>query len=309
MAVKKMSVYIDVLFLTNMIINYIILSLSAKLATIKASPIRLILSAMLGAVYAVCMFFPRLSVFYSGLGKVIISLLMLTVAFKIYSIKSFIRMCLSFYLVSISLAGAILCIFYFTDWGKRLGAIYSNGILYFNLPWQMLFIACIVCYIFIKVASFFIGRNLVRKNLILPVKIKLGKNETEFLALLDSGNALSDPISGAPVIVVEYESIKDILSSEAKILFETVDEKNIVASSDILEESGLKIRLIPFSSLGREKGILIGFLPDEMKLLSEGKTEDLSGFTVAVYKNKLSFDKNYQALLSIDVAKNVGGIL
>ena len=54
------SVYIDILFFVNFMINTVILMASAALMKIKYSPARILLGAALGAVYACVIFFPKL---------------------------------------------------------------------------------------------------------------------------------------------------------------------------------------------------------------------------------------------------------
>ena len=70
--------------------------------------------------------------------------------------------------------------------------------------------------------------------------------------MIDTGNMLKEPISGNEVIVIEhtalYEMIpKEILNNTENILggnFEKIPE-------DIKEEYMAKLKIIPFSSLGK----------------------------------------------------------
>jgi stage II sporulation protein GA (sporulation sigma-E factor processing peptidase) len=55
------TIYADVLFLINFIINYLLLFVTAKIAVLPLLRLKLILSASFGALYAVLSFFPSLS--------------------------------------------------------------------------------------------------------------------------------------------------------------------------------------------------------------------------------------------------------
>ncbi|MDO4735530.1 MAG: hypothetical protein Q4B21_00710, partial [Bacteroidia bacterium] len=46
--------------------------------------------------------------------------------------------------------GCVLGVFYFSNVGAELGAVYSNGILYFNLPWTILAVSGFVFYVSAK---------------------------------------------------------------------------------------------------------------------------------------------------------------
>ena len=55
------TIYADILFLINFIINYLILFATAKISVLPFSRLRLVLSSSLGALYAVLSFIPILT--------------------------------------------------------------------------------------------------------------------------------------------------------------------------------------------------------------------------------------------------------
>lgn len=297
------TVYIDVLFLTNLIINFILIAAAARLSGIKLTRVRAFFGAALGAIYAVCIFFPALSALYSVAAKLIVSMLMVSVAFKLYTVKGFFKALLCFYLVSFGLGGAALALFYFTDLGAKMGAVYSNGILYFNLPWQILFVSALGSYALIQITGRVFSRSLVREKLKMPLYISLSGKTAEMTALLDSGNSLFDPLSGSPVIVAEYAALRPILPEAAQRVFENMSEADIGDAADQIGGCGLKIRAIPFSSLGRERGMLLGFKPDGASVFEKDGAREINDCIVGVYNRNLSGDKSYNALLGINMLR------
>ena len=132
------TVYIDVLFVVNLIINYVLLLASGVLSKVKRKRLRILFGAFIGALYAVLIFFPDFSVIYTTISKMLISMVIVGIAFPFYSLRSYIKTLLIFYMVSFGFGGCVLGVFYFSSIGANLGAIYSNGIFYFNLPWTVL---------------------------------------------------------------------------------------------------------------------------------------------------------------------------
>ena len=71
-----------------------------------------------------------------------------------------------------------------------------------------------------------------------------------------------------------------------------------------MEEIGdeIKLRLIPFKSIGNENGILIGFKPDSISVYLENETKEIKGgHNSAIYNNKLAQDEQYNGLLHPEI--------
>ena len=85
------TVYIDVLFAVNLLINYILLHAAGMLGKLKRNRLRMALGAFIGACYAVLIFFPDFSVLYTTICKLLISMVILAAAFPFYSLKSYIK--------------------------------------------------------------------------------------------------------------------------------------------------------------------------------------------------------------------------
>ncbi len=77
---------------------------------------------------------------------------------------------------------------------------------------------------------------------------------------------------------------------------------NIIAR--VMEEIGddIKLRLIPFKSIGNDSGILIGFMPDTIKIYLENEIKRPNNDTiVAIYNDKLTVDEGYSGLLHPEI--------
>ena len=271
----QLTVYADVLFLTNFIINLFLLYVTGSLSKTNTSFWRLALSSSIGGIYAICMFLPETDFLSSVLSKFILSQLMLICAFPIKSFLGFIKNMSLFYLVSIVCGG---CVFAISVGGKG-GFTLNNGILYYNTNLRVVLISGILGFILIK-ASMGIYKKYALRDYKKMILCKNGR-AVKLNVLIDTGNMLKDPLSGNPVIIVSKEALSGIIP--------------IDANADDMEEMCRyikDIRLIPFKAVGTENGIMTGFIPDEII----ANCNICPNITIAISNESLCHNKEYNAL-------------
>lgn len=299
----KPVVYVDVLFFINLFINYILLWTTSKISKNHTSIIRLLIGAAVGAIYSVVIFFPALRIYYTMIAKILFSMALIAITFNIAKVREFLKTLGVFYIVSFTFGGAALGLFYFTNIGAFVGAVFSNGIIYFNLPWKILVASSTIAYIIIRVTSRVINKAVNRENMYTSISIVFDQKTISINALIDTGNALYDPVSDSPVIVVEFQAIKDLLPEEVKNIFVECSENDLSLISKVMCDSvwAKRFRLIPFTSLGKENGMLIGFKPDLVEVIEETQKRDLKDIVIGIYNKRLSKDEKYKALLHPEV--------
>ena len=291
-------IYIDVLFAVNLLINYILIKCCCAFTNLKQNKYRILFGAFLGACYAVLVFFPNFSVLYSTVCKLLISMLIIACSFPFYSFGSYLKTLLIFYLVSFGFGGCVLAVFYFSDIGARLGAVYSNGIFYFNLPWTILALSGLLFYIAVKLFGIISKRAYTTRNLKKKLNLSYNGKTAEITALLDTGNSLVDPISLTPVIIAEYRTIRTLFNDEINSGLERIGKDNLTWIMSEVVEKGLPARLIPFSSLGKENGMLLGFVPDKAEIQDDCGVRILEKCVIGISEKPLSKDRSYTALLN-----------
>ncbi len=289
----KPVVYIDVLFFVNFFINFILLCTASKLLRLKTHPLRLILAASLGALYAVLVFYPRLGFFYTSVSKILSSFAICAVAFNIKGIKLYIKAFLTFLLVTLAFGGGIFAIMCFTGLGAKSGMFIKNGIVYMNLPWKMLILSAFILYLLISRIKSAIWSG--RTDLI-DLTVTYSGHTARVKALPDTGNALCDPITSAPVIVAELKAVSKIVPHEFARIFESENESDL---SDAL--LSCKIRLIPFASIGCENGMLWGFKPDKVEVFLNERNITLGDVIIGVCRDSLSADNSFHALIHPEI--------
>ena len=289
------TVYIDVLFFINLLINLILLYVSARLLSLKIKPLRFLIASFFGALYSVLIFFPDFNVFYSGSAKLLSSLAIIAIAFNIKGWRLYFKTLGIFYLVTLLFGGCVFALFYLSGIGSRVGAVIKNGIIYFDLPWQFLFFSIGISYIIISGIWKSI-LNRARGNSFVSLNIEYSGSNATIRALLDTGNSLFEPISHSPVIVTEFGEIKNILPESIRAAVE---------SGNINFEENFKIRVIPFSSVGKENGLLLGFQPDRVTATVNEHQYEIENVIIGISPTRLSKDKSFQALINPAVISGI----
>ena len=286
----RQVVYIDVLFAVNLIMDYFILLAVAKVLRRKEKRLRLLLGAVLGAVYSLFIFFPQVGFLYSMAVKVLVSLSLVLVSFRFSSIRDLLRLVVTFYVISFLFGGAVYALWYFFT---PPGLLVRNGVVYIDIsPVELILIAA-GCYIVITLAARFFRRG---GGGIYDVEIAADGRAVRLRAFLDTGNGLTDVITGAPVVVAEYAAVEKLIPAGLRDAFRSgrVDAAGRISAS---EWAG-KFRLVPYGSVGGTPGLLPAFKPDRLSIREKGNEKDTDDVLVAVCGRKLCDDGSYSALLS-----------
>ncbi len=271
------DVYVDVLFVVNLLMDYIVLWFTAVLTKTPRREWRLWLSAALGAAYAVGIFFVPLSFLYGLLAKVAVSALLVWAAFGFGMPKRFLRLLCVFYACTFTLAGVGMALFYFTDVGAKIGAVVSNGVFYMNLPMYLLLLIAGVAYGVLQVAFSYTRRRAARGRRILPLAILRGGRSVQVRALVDTGNLLTEPKTGWGVVLVEWERLRPLFP-------------------DGMGGPGDGFALIPYTTIAEGEGAVVGFVPDGL-ILAEKKPVPLTGLYVGILNKTLDKLGEYHAIL------------
>ncbi len=115
---------------------------------------------------------------------------------------------------------------------------------------------------------------------------------------MDTGNSLVDPLTLKPVIVAEYKMLKSLFSEDVRLSLDQLESQNLTWIMSDIVQKGVPARLIPFSSLGKSNGMLIGFVPDKAEIHDNCGVRVLDKCVVGIYNKQLSKDRSYGALLN-----------
>lgn len=272
-------VYIDMLFLLNLIANYLLLLAAGRMAGAPLCRWRIGLGAVAGALYAALVFLPGLDWLAHWPCKLAAGVLMALIAYG--GERELLRITVLFFGASAGLAGAVLGL-------ELLGNVsltLEHGVFYSQIDLRLLLLLFVACYFVLSLFFRRVGRHsggeLVRLELLMD------GGETALTALRDTGHTLTDPVSNRPVVVANWKSLDGLLPSWA-------DPADPVQSVKRCHDAGSRqARLIPYRAVGVDCGMLLALRSREVK--ADGKS--LGGLLIALSPTPVDDGGTYQALI------------
>lgn len=287
------EIYVDILFLINFFMVYFIFWVVNKLIKNKVRLLRLFFGASLSSFFYLItiVFVP----FKKSVSIFLVTLIMffsVLIAFKPSTTKDFFKTLILVYLVSFFIGGASISIFYYTNFLFFLEEIFKPS--QHKFPIKILLVSILLAYIVIKIGLVWYNRILLKKQSFYNIILSKNGEKVTVNALLDTGNSLREPISKKPVVVVEFLALEKILTNSLREVFIKNEEDYI----EKLIENGIEnnIRFIPFKSVGKDNGLMIGIQVEQMEIQDENII--LKDVIVAIANLKLSKDGFYRALLN-----------
>ena len=294
-----MTIYLDVIFLENIVINYIMLYVTGIISKAQIKQKRLILGALIGAVYSIIYYLFRLKIYSSFIIKIILSIVIIYVTFKSTNFKDLIKKILLFYLSSFVFGGAAIAIIYMVN---SQNITIQNGVLVGNYTLRTVLIGIVVAYFTIIFAFKFI--KISKKDLICDIEVTLNNKKIKTKALIDTGNLLKEPITNLPVIVMEHTLLYDVIPKE---ILNNVEE---ILGGDfskipvyIKEEYSSKLKVIPFSSLGKQNGMLLGIKAENLLINLNEETKKIDKVVIGIYNKSLTKRGEYRSLLGLETVE------
>ena len=216
-------------------------------------------------------------------------------AFNPQNVKIMWKQVLIFYLTSFVFGGVALYLIYFI---KPQDVFIKNGIFVGKYVLKVIFLGAIMAFIVIKISIKFIKTKINVKDMFCKIKIKINGKEVETKAMIDTGNLAKEPITNTPVVIVESSLLDKILPEE---ILNSID--NILAGKldGVKEEYISRLRCIPFSSLGKQNGMLLGIKADEIIVEKEEENKISKNVIIGVYEKSLTKRGEYRALIGLEL--------
>jgi len=142
-----------------------------------------------------------------------------------------------------------------------------------------------------------VHRRLWDRICLYPIEISWDGKAINLNALLDTGNRLHDPLTKVPVVIIEFNQIKQLLPAEVVQLIEKMSSGELDGDWILPNAWKERVRILPFKSIGRENGILIGFRPDSLKIWQKQRAITNNHVVVGIYNRQLSPEGAFQALI------------
>lgn len=265
------KLYIDSVFFIQLVMNIYLLSITGKFLKCTATHLRIFLGALLGAgMICTVILLPAFNLKVRLLmGVIPVSMVMISVVFKLRSPKLIVKSSMVMAVCGLFFGSAVLWLARQLAWTKR----WKYGIRTFAF-------FGFFGYGFIR----FLIRKLHEKKSDELKKVRIPTEEGNICmtALFDTGNHLSEPISGAPVCVVSSSAATQIKSCFVP----------------------QKYHAIPYRSIGRKAGMLDAYEIPELVIEDTYREIRCRQVIIAVCSTEISKDSIYQMILHPKLMEN-----
>lgn len=294
-----MTIYLDIVFTENLLMNYIILMATSIIGKNKMFYFRFLMSSALGGLYAILNYIIDLSLLQNILFKIFLSIIMIEIAFENSNLKRLFKNIIMFYLTSLTFGGASFMLLFLIN---PENIIYENGRFIGTYPIKIAIIGGILGFIIIFIVSKLIKNRINSSNILCELEIFYRGKNRKIKTLIDTGNLLKEPISMEDVIIVEKDSLKDFIDEDTFKEIKNILNGNLIGDVN-RNIYNYKFKVIPFESLGNENGVLLGFKPDYIKIYSPEEELVKNNVFIGIYDGKLSKSNLYTSLVGLNILK------
>lgn len=278
-------IYVDTLFLLNALVDYLLLLCAARLAGEPLKRLRFALGAVLGGGYAVAIFLPGLGFLERPACRMAAAVLMVLAAF--WGSRRLGRQVLIFFALSCAFAGGVLAISMLGGQGLSL----NRGVIYSGMDLKIVLLSAAGCYAVLSLLLQKAVRHTSFTGELKAVRLELEDRTVELTALTDTGNTLTDPVTGQGVMVAEGKRLLPLFAVSQRPSVQEL--RDPAGALERLTGAGGHFRLLPYRAVGVDRGLLLAVRVD--RAVVDG--EDWGAMVVALSPTPVSDGGGYGALL------------
>ena len=258
-------IYLDELFLLNFVVDYLLLLAAGRLSGEILRRGWLALGAAIGAAYAAAAVLPGMGFLLHPLCKLGAAVLALLAGYG--KSRRLLRVSLVFFAVSAAFGGGVFALQLLGGRGLTL----QNGIFYSAMDLRLILLSAAGCYVLITLLFQRTARHSGLRRELVPAVLTLEGRRVALTALVDTGNTLTDPATGRPVLVAEADSLEELLPPGLR-----PGPAELRDPAGVLErlEDGpwrLRFRLLPYRAVGVERGLLLALRMDRVQVGEEDR--------------------------------------
>lgn len=283
-------IYIDILFIINWVMDTLIFYCVSLILNKRIKHRFMIMAGALAAlIYCMLIILPVLQKIPYAIYALVIPIPSLLLLYKPIHYKTFFKEYLLSMFVAALFGGMVFNCWYL------INGVQTN-------------VSAISIFLLIGIGigicgSFYGGFYWIRRQLIFPsfeyeVTIQCRDRSVVVKSLLDTGNLLYTPVKHEPVLVMEYEVMKSLLSPQQRDIYEEFSKATELEIEEGILSGAYKIdQLIPFHSVGCRNGFLWGIQVENVQIKKYSTQHIVTSCIIGLSNEKLFSDDQFQALL------------
>lgn len=296
-----MVVYLDAVWLLNLLIDACLLQLTALMLKRRTNRIRFWLGAFTASSIVLILFTPLAFLVAHPLGKLVFSALIIFVTFGFCRLSVFAQNLAAFYFTAFAIGGGLFALHYFF----QSDSLYANSRFLTTLnygdpiSWVTVAAGFPLLWLFSKRRM---DQTVVRKwqsSAGAEIIIQIHNLTIKAKGMIDSGNKLYEPLTRFPVMFLSREACQDALPAE---LFQAGDgPDSILMHEDLPAEWKNRFALIPYSAVDGSRQFTAAIRPDQVLIMHEGKLIECRRVYVALTEHTLSSSGDFNSILHPDM--------
>lgn len=293
-------VYLDLLFVQNVLMDYLLLSLTSTWRHRPVRKWRLWLAACLGGLYVLFFFFLAFGFLYTFITKILFSCIMLLVAFGFGDWREFLRLVSTFYMTAFAVGGGVFAFYWLLQ--SQVDVLYHFHVLRTMDMTQLSVVFVLAAgyplsWVFAKSAYRSLQNQKLKWDHLIRVEGAISGQSFQCIGLVDTGNQLYDPLSRIPVMMAEL-SVFPFLPQQIRRLVEESNQPHFLPELDGLDDLwASRLRLIPYRTIGQQQSWFIALRPDRLSLWTSEKVCETKKVLIGLTSTPLSSEGAYQAIV------------
>lgn len=265
------EVYIDLVFGTNLLMDYFLIRLIGFLFKHRTSRIRSLMAALLGAGLS-CLIFVIPVNFVSGMVN-------WSIKFMLHNVCAIWMIQIGCGLKGYRVLGKMMITLYLTAflWGGFWAVLLEDR----SITLKTFFLCAVGTYLGLSIMIRISDSMRTKRKNIYPITLMYQGKIHKAYGYYDTGNLLTEPYTGKPVSIIDVRFLEEIISEDVvETLRHFIDKQGELENTKF---SGLHPCLIPYRTVGQTTGIMPGITLDELCIHTPGEvihiSEPVFGFT------------------------------
>lgn len=292
-----MTIYLDIVWLLNFGIDYLLLTLTALALKRNYLKRRVVLAALFASLIVFFMFTPLATILFQAWAKLLYSAAIILIAFGFRRWSYFLKNLFMFYFVTFVVGGGLFALHYFwqTETELLTGLVISTTTGFGStFSWIFVILGIPTVWYFSRQQIQQITFRKLDYTKLAQVFIQIDNIIIETRGLIDSGNQLQDPITRFPVIILE--------ASLLKAHFPDITVKQLLNWENIRKEERdefieKRLTVIPYQAVGKTMGILAALKPDIVKVEYEQQLFITKKVFIGINERSLSTTGDYHCIV------------